>query len=160
MHMCTVSRSQGEESRASWNISWSSEPLTPCILDVVDCADRGVIGKMMIQSGVWIFKIKQQKMESIFGSRKAGCLQELLSGSLGMRRNKLLNFQYVSLGENPNIEFSLAGEGAIRWAIRLAGEEAGAEIICSLVCTEGSSGKRRSIQDCRHPDLPKSGALH
>lgn len=68
----------------------------------------------------------------------------------------LLHFQYVYLGENPNIEFSLAGEGAIR----LAGEEVGTEVICSLVCTEGSSGKRRCIRDCHHLDLPKSGALH
>ena len=71
----------------------------------------------------------------------------------------LLNFQDVSIGENPNIKFSLAislaGEGAISWAIRLAGEELGTEIIYSLACTERSSVKRRCIQGCPHPDLPK-----
>lgn len=41
----------------------------------------------------------------------------------------LLNFKNISVGGNSNIEFSLcinlAGEGAINWAIRLAGKEVG-----------------------------------
>ena len=54
----------------------------------------------------------------------------------------LLNFQDVSIGENPNIDSSLAvnsaGEGAVSWATRLAGEEVRTEIISSLALQKGA----------------------
>lgn len=147
-----------QEPRASCGISWSSEPLTPAFLDAVDSADWGSIDKKMTSSGPWIFKINQQKMESILAPGKPVACRSSLQAALG-RRVVLIYFQDVFVGQNPHIEFSLAvnlaGEGVIIWAIRMAGEGVGTEIIYSLARTEGRSGKRRRIQGCPHPFLPE-----
>lgn len=78
----------------------------------------------------------------------------------------LLNVRDVSVGENQNIEFglaiSMAGEGAISWAVMWAGEGAGTETLRTLGLTEGSSGKRRApcIAPTPHHLRGSSRALH
>jgi len=50
--------------------------------DVVGCADSGVIGTKMTSFGVRIFKIKRQKMESIFAPGKLVACRSSLQAAL------------------------------------------------------------------------------
>lgn len=89
-------------------------------LDKAGCADRGVTGRRMTSSGLWVSKIKQWKMEPVFAPGNLVSCRSYFQAALVL----LLNFQAVSVGKNPSTESSLAiklaSQRAISWAVRLS----------------------------------------